>query len=132
MPYPSRAVAPRFQPFFVAAVILTLTTGLFLVVSRPASGKITIATLPVGAAVLLEGHYCPAAPCDFELAPGEYHVEASLENYHHAEATVDVTAHGAAYKTLHLLPMVPTPEEAKRMGLIKKPEPGEPVDMSKR
>jgi hypothetical protein len=132
MPLPRRLADPRFQPFFLAAFVLVLAIAAAAFLLRPTLGKVTVDTRPPGGAVLIEGHYCPAAPCDFELEPGEYHVEASFPNYQHAEGSVDVTAHGSAYKTLHLLPMNPTPEEAKRMGLILRPKDGDPVDLGKR
>jgi hypothetical protein len=83
-------------------------------------GKITIDSRPQGATVTLNGKVCPS-PCDFDLPPGEYPVVATLHNYEHAEDTVTVTSNAKAYKTLHLLPMVPTEEEAHRMHLRTKP-----------
>lgn len=85
-------------------------------------GKITIDSRPQGAQVTLNGEVCLASPCSFELAPGDYPVVATLQNYEHAEDTVTVTPNGNAYKTLHLLQMVPTEDEAKRLKLRKKPE----------
>jgi hypothetical protein len=86
----------------------------------PPTGRVTIASSPPGAQVTLNGKVC-AAPCDFELAPGEYPVVATLLNHKHVEDTVTVTANGRAYKTLHLLRMLPTEEEARQLHLRKKP-----------
>jgi len=90
--------------------------------SPPPTGKITIDSRPKGAKVMLNGVVCPLSPCDFELPPGDYQVTATLQDYKHAEETVTVTRNANAYRTLHLLPMVPTEEEARRMNLRKKPE----------
>jgi hypothetical protein len=70
--------------------------------------------------VTLNGKVC-AAPCDFELAPGEYPVVATLLNHEHVEDSVTVTANGRGYKTLHLLRMLPTEEEARQLHLRRKP-----------
>jgi hypothetical protein len=130
MPTPKPLLSPRTLSFLIAGAILIAIVAVGSVATRPVLGKITVDTRPSGAAVLLADHYCPAAPCDFELAPGEYKVEASLQNHEHAEATIQVTAHGSAYKTLHLLPMLPTDDEAKRMGLIKRPDdPNAPIEL---
>jgi hypothetical protein len=86
----------------------------------PPTGRITVASSPPGAQVTLNGKVC-AAPCAFDLAPGDYPVVATLLNHAHVEDTVTVTANGNAYKTLHLLRMLPTEEEAKQMHLRKKP-----------
>lgn len=86
------------------------------------TGKITIDSRPRGAQVTIDGKVCPSSPCDFELPPGEYPVVATLLNYEHVEESVTVTANGKAYKTLHLLQMLPTEEEARRQHLRKAPE----------
>lgn len=87
----------------------------------PPTGKITIDSRPPGAAVMLNGKVCPSSPCDFELPPGDYPVVATFPNYKHAEETVTVAANKKGYKTLHLIPMVPTEDQAKQMHLRKKP-----------
>jgi hypothetical protein len=84
------------------------------------TGKITIDSSPKGAQVTLNGKVC-AAPCDFELAPGDYPVVATLLNHEHVEDTVTVTPNGRAYKTLHLLRMLPTEDEARQLHLRRKP-----------
>ena len=84
------------------------------------TGRVTIASSPPGAQVTLNGKAC-TAPCDFELAPGEYPVVATLLNHEHVEDTVTVTANGRAYKTLHLLRMLPTEDEARQLHLRRKP-----------
>jgi hypothetical protein len=105
---------------FVLGVTLSLAAC-----RPPPTGKITIDSRPQGATVDLDGKECPS-PCDFDLPPGEYEVYASMLNYKHAHDFVTVTAHGKSFKTLHLLPMVPTEDEAERMHLRKKPvKPGD-------
>ncbi len=87
----------------------------------PPKGRITIDSRPRGAMVRVNGEVCPSSPCDFEMAAGDYRVIATLQNYEHADETVTVTSGQAAYKTLHLIPLVPSEEEAHRMGLRRKP-----------
>jgi hypothetical protein len=105
-----------------SAFLLLGVAGFLLAVGcgEPRTGKITIASSPPGAQVTLNGKVC-AAPCDFELLPGDYPVVATLLNHEHVEDTVTVTANGRAYKTLHLLRMLPTEEEAHQLHLRKKP-----------
>ena len=101
---------------WIAGVVLAAGCG------PPPTGKITIASSPPGATVTLNGKECAATPCNFELAPGDYPVVATLLNHQHVEETVTVTANGTGYKTLHLLPMLPTEEQARQLHLRSKPQ----------
>jgi hypothetical protein len=129
MPTSDRFANPPLRQLLVGGLVLLGVILAAVVIWRPVKVHVTVDTRPTGGAVVLADHYCPAAPCDFELAPGEYKVQANLLNYQKVETTVDVTEGDPTAKTIRLLPMVPTPEEAQRLHLMRLPDkPGGTVE----
>lgn len=108
--------------------VLVLAAGLTCACSKP-MGRVTIDTRPQGAQVLVGEQICKSSPCTFSMAPGDYRVEAVLDNFEKARTDVIVTDSGKDYKTIRLIPLEPTPDEAKRLHLK---EPAQVAEEPKR
>jgi hypothetical protein len=104
--------------------VLVFAAALSYACSKP-MGRVTIDTRPQGAQVLVGQQICKSSPCTFSMAPGDYRVEAVLDNFEKARTDVTVTDSGKDYKTIRLIPLEPTPDEAKRLHLK---EPAEVVE----
>ncbi|WP_180538825.1 PEGA domain-containing protein [Nevskia soli] len=108
--------------------VLVLAAGLTCACSKP-MGRVTVDTRPQGAQVLVGEQICKSSPCTFSMAPGDYRVEAVLDNFEKARTDVTVTDSGKDYKTIRLIPLEPTPDEAKRLHLK---EPAQVAEEPKR
>lgn len=106
--------------FLTGSILLFLAVGAYSLLPNPTLATVTVETRPEGARVALGNQACDAAPCTFHVHPGDYRAQATLQNHMKFDEVITVEP-GGQTKTIRLIPLVPSPEEAKRMGLQDKP-----------
>jgi outer membrane protein assembly factor BamD (BamD/ComL family) len=130
------AALPRLELNTRTVVIglsAVLAVGILLMAWKlsPHAVAVQFRTAPEGATVRINatGQECTTPNCNFKLRPGQYSIEARLQGYETAKATIAVNEWGASSEPIHLkaLPVVssPPPEQPARLAIQGAPPSAE-------
>jgi serine/threonine protein kinase len=106
---PRPLTKPRLRIAAAVALVLVVTLGVLVrLLNRPHVSVLTIATIPSGAQVEVDGRKCVTPNCSFKLSPGAtYSLKADLPGY--VSASQSVTLSKDQTVSLQLSPALPLP-----------------------